>query len=86
MTVNSIPEQIITKDILTRFNKTLKDYYNSDDPFRRGVLTVKECAQQLNLSVNYLGDLLKAETGRNAKDHINDYVIEKAKTKLLGTQ
>jgi YesN/AraC family two-component response regulator len=48
-----------------------------------GVLTVKHCANQLNLSVNYLGDLLKSETGRSAKDHINDYVIEKAKTLLL---
>jgi len=48
-----------------------------------GVLPVKHCANQLNLSVNYLGDLLKSETGRSAKDHINDYVIEKAKTLLL---
>jgi YesN/AraC family two-component response regulator len=48
-----------------------------------GVLTVKHCANQLNLSVNYLSDLLKSETGRSAKDHINDYVIEKAKTLLL---
>ena len=73
------------KDILADFNRVLKDYYNSEDPFRKGVLTVRECANALNLSVNYLGDLLKSETGRSAKDHINDYVIEKAKTILLGT-
>ena len=45
----------------------------------------KECAKQLNLSVNYLGDLLKSETGRTAKDHINEFVVEKAKTKVRET-
>ncbi len=75
----------LNKDILLEFNKVLKSYYNSENPIQNGVLTVKMCAKQLNLSVNYLGDLLKTETGRSAKDHINDYVIEKAKTKLLGS-
>ena len=75
----------LNKDILVEFNKIVKEYYNSESPTRTGVLTVKECARQLNLSVNYLGDLLKTETGRSAKDHINDYVIETAKTKLLGS-
>ena len=37
------------------------------------------------MSPNYLGDLIKNETGRTAKDHIQEYVIEKAKTKIIGT-
>jgi len=75
----------LNKDILTAFTKVLKAYYRSESPFRYGVLTVKECAQQLHLSVNYLGDLLKTETGKSAKEHINDYVVENAKNKLLGS-
>ena len=75
----------LNKDILTKFNKIVREYYNSEKPLQAGVLSVKECAKRLNLSVNYLGDLLKSETGRSAKDHINDFVIEKAKNKLLGT-
>ena len=75
----------LNKDILSSFNRILKDYYNSDKAFENGKLTVKACAQILNLSDNYLGDLLKAETGRNAKDHINDFIIERAKNNLLGT-
>ena len=75
----------LNKDILLEFNKVLKNYYNSESPMQNGVLTVKICAEQLNLSVNYLGYLIKTETGRSAKDHINDYVIEKAKTRLLGS-
>ena len=75
----------LNKDLLAEFNKILRAYYNSESPFQNGVLSVKECALKLNLSVNYLGDLIKSETGRSAKDHINDYVIEKAKNLLLGS-
>jgi AraC-like DNA-binding protein len=73
----------LNTELLTKFNRILKHYYSSEQPINSGVLTVKYCANQLNLSVNYLGDLLKSDTGRSAKDHINDYVIEKAKTLLL---
>ena len=75
----------LNKDLLSDFNKVVRAYYNSDKPVQDGVLSVKECAKQLNLSVNYLGDLIKSETGRSAKDQINDYVIEKAKNELLGS-
>ena len=75
----------LNKDILAQFNKVLKEYYGSDSPIINGVLTVRTCAEKLNLSVNYLGDLIKSETGRGAKDHIQDYVIDKAKTRLLGS-
>ena len=75
----------LNKDILAQFNKVLKEYYGSDSPIINGVLTVRTCAEKLNLSVNYFGDLIKSETGRGAKDHIQDYVIDKAKTRLLGS-
>lgn len=75
----------LNQDLLSDFNKVVRTYYNSDKPVQNGVLSVKDCARQLNLSVNYLGDLIKSETGRSAKDQINDYVIEKAKNDLLGS-
>lgn len=75
----------LNKDLLSDFNKVVRTYYKSENPIQSGVLSVKECAKKLNLSVNYFGDLIKSETGRSAKDHINDYVIEKAKTLLLGS-
>tara|TARA_B100001939_G_scaffold189362_1_gene163020 strand:+ start:1541 stop:2449 length:909 start_codon:yes stop_codon:yes gene_type:complete len=76
----------LNQDLLSEFNTVVRTYYNSENPIESGVLTVKECARQLNLSVNYLGDLIKSETGRSAKDQINDYVIEKAKNQLLGSK
>ena len=75
----------LNKDILSDFDRILKEYYSSEQPILNGVLTVKNCAKELSLSVNYLGDLIKSETGRNAKEHIQEYVIEIAKTKLLSS-
>ncbi len=41
----------LNKDFLFKFNQVLKQYYNSERPLLQGVLTVKECAEELNLSV-----------------------------------
>ena len=75
----------LNKDILYDFNMNLKAYYNSEQPINEGILTVKQCAEKLNLSVKYFGDLIKSETGKSAKEHIQDFVINKAKTQLLST-
>lgn len=75
----------INKDTVSKFEKLLKSYYNSDKQFELGIPSVKYCAKALNLSPNYLSDLLKKETGRNAQEHIHFYVIEKAKTNLLNS-
>ena len=37
------------------------------------------------MSAAYLGDLLKKETGKNAQQHIQDSLIERAKMLLLGS-
>lgn len=41
------------------FEALLNDYFVSDKPAERGTLTVAYCADQLNLSANYFGDLIK---------------------------
>ena len=75
----------LNKDLLSKFEAVVRDYYRSDKPFEHGVLSVKHCAGLLQMSSNYLGDLIKMETGRTAKDHIQDYVIDLAKTKIVGS-
>ncbi len=75
----------LNKDFISKFEKILSDYYASDKPFELGVLSVNYCAKEMNMSSNYLGDLIKNETGQSAKEHIQDYLIEKAKTKIIGT-
>lgn len=75
----------LNQDVITKFEQIIRDYYASDEAVENGVLSVKNCAQKLAMSPNYLGDLIKNETARTAKDHIRDYIIEKAKTKIIGT-
>ncbi|MCT4645309.1 MAG: AraC family transcriptional regulator [Carboxylicivirga sp.] len=75
----------LNKDLVSKFEKVLKDYYASDKPIETGLPSVKYCGSELNLSPNYLSDLLKKETGRNAQEHIHYFIVEKAKTFLLNS-
>ncbi|WP_343322152.1 helix-turn-helix domain-containing protein [Sphingobacterium multivorum] len=73
------------KDIFSRFEKELKSYFDAEEQLKNSLPTINYFAEKLNLSSHYFSDLLKKETGRSAKDHINDYIIELAKNYLLGT-
>ena len=75
----------LNKDTISKFEQLLVEYYQSNKPLALGVPTVKYCGAELSMSPNYLSDLLKKETGKNAQEHIHSYVLSKAKNKLLGT-
>jgi AraC-like DNA-binding protein len=75
----------LNKDIVSRFERVLKNYYNSEKQQETGIPSVKYCGNELNLSANYLSDLLKKEAGRNAQEHIHHFVVERAKTILLNS-
>ena len=70
-------------DVLSRFQSLLNDYYKSGMLSKQGTPSIEYFAEKVNLSANYLSDLLKKETGYNAKEQINNFLIEKAKTLLL---
>ncbi|MGQ1910726.1 helix-turn-helix domain-containing protein [Marinifilum sp. RC60d5] len=72
-------------DIVSKFENLMKAYYASGKAIELGIPTVKFCGAELNMSANYLSDLLKKETGRNAQEYIQYFVIDKAKTKLLNS-
>lgn len=74
------------KGIVLKVEKLLKAYFQSEKPHVLGLPTVKYCAEQLHLSPNYLSDLLKKETGKNTKEHIDYYLLEKAKNLLLSNE
>ncbi|WP_243456601.1 helix-turn-helix domain-containing protein [Mobilitalea sibirica] len=74
-----------SQDIVQRFEKLLKSYFDSDEPKNFGLPSVRYCSEQLGYSANYLSDVLKQETGKNAQEQIHFYLIEKAKDMLLGT-
>ena len=48
--------------------------------------TVNFIAESLNLSPNYLSNLLKTLTGQSTQQHIQNKLIEKAKEKLSTTE
>lgn len=73
----------VNSDVLSRFEMLLNDYFNSELPQNQGLPTVKYCAEKLHLSANYLGDLLKKETGKNAQEHVQSRLIEVAKEKMF---
>ncbi|OOQ56565.1 helix-turn-helix domain-containing protein [Mucilaginibacter pedocola] len=69
-------------ELLARFEKLVADYFNSD---AQGLLTVQYIAGQMNLTPNYLSDLLRVHTGQNTQQHIHEKLIAKAKEKLATT-
>lgn len=73
------------KDVVSQFENLLKGYFESEEHLTEGIPAIQYFAERVHLSPHYLSDLLKKETGRAAKDHINDFVIDKAKNMLLGT-
>jgi len=70
------------KDIISRFENFISAYYHSEQLKENGIPSVKLCAGKMNLSPNYFSDLLKSETGKNARDHIQYHLLERAKTLL----
>jgi len=75
----------LNQDHISDFEHLLMDYFESDKPSTIGLPSVNYCGEELNMSSNYLSDLLKKETGKSAKDHIYSFVVDRAKNMLLGT-
>jgi AraC-like DNA-binding protein len=73
----------VNKDILVRFENLLDNYLKSELTQTLGLPTVKYCADQLHLSPNYFGDLIKKETGKSALDYIQLKLIEIAKERVF---
>ena len=83
--------QFITRDqvhhgILEKFEEVLNDYFVSNKPQMIGLPSVAYCAEKLNLSSNYFGDLVKKETGKTALEYIQSKLINVAKEKIFDTE
>lgn len=73
------------KDVVADVNGTLRKYYEDGQFQSTGIPSLQYLADKVHLSPHYLSDLLKKETGRTAKEHVNDFLIDKAKTLLLSS-
>ncbi|WP_317193398.1 helix-turn-helix domain-containing protein [Chryseobacterium indoltheticum] len=80
--------QFITRDhinqnFIGKFEKSLDDYLKSDKPKNLGFPMVNYFAEQLNLSANYFGDLIKKELGISAQEFIHNKLIDVAKDQIF---
>ena len=62
------------RDVLTRFENLLDEYFESTLAEQDGLPTV-----------NYFGDMFKKETGKSPQEYIQEKVIELAKERISGT-
>lgn len=71
------------KGVLEHFENLLQNYFSSEKPINIGLPSVGYCAEELNLSANYFGDLIKRETGTTAQEYIQSKVIDLAKERIF---
>ncbi len=80
-----ITREEVNKHVVTTLNHYLSEYFSSDLPLNNGLPTVKDCAEKVHLSPNYLSDLLRKETGKSTQDLIHYHVLKVAKNRLLNS-
>jgi len=71
--------------LLDRLETILDESFSTANLVEKGLPTAKHIAEQLNVSPNYLGSLLKTLTGQSTQQHIHNKLIDKAKEKLSTT-
>lgn len=76
----------LNQDIASDFEQLLKEYYKQNKQLELGIPSVQYCGEAMKMSPKYLSDLLRKETGQSTQDHIHQYIIEKAKNKLLNSK
>ncbi|WP_257669494.1 helix-turn-helix domain-containing protein [Parapedobacter tibetensis] len=81
-----ITRKIANHKILDRLEKLLTDYFDNDDLIEKGLPTVQDISDKLNVSSNYLSSLLKTLTGQSTQQHIHNKLVGKAKEKLSTTE
>ncbi len=73
------------RDILSKFENLLSEYFQNEDTLSKGLPTVRYFADKVCLSPNYFGDLIKKETGKTPQEYIQSKIIETAKEQILYT-
>lgn len=83
--------QFITRDhinqgVIGKFENLLHDYLTSEKPKNIGFPMVNYFAEQLNISANYFGDLIKKDLGISAQEYIHNKLIEVAKEQIFNPE
>ena len=81
-----LTRKITNHKLLDRLEDILTDYFKNEGLAGKGLPTVHDIAEMVNVSPNYLSSMLKVLTGQSTQQHIHNKLIEKAKEKLSTTQ
>jgi AraC-like DNA-binding protein len=76
----------VNGDVVQRFESLVKNYFSQGELVENGLPDVTYFSSQLNLSANYLSDLLQKFTGKSTLEHIHLELVERAKSLLWGTE
>jgi len=79
-----ITRKTANNDLLIKLENLLTAYFDSEHLQKSGLPTVRHISDELNVSADYLSDMLRSLTGQNTQQHIHNHLIEKAK-ELLST-
>ena len=77
-----ITRKLDNSDMLMKFDRLLRDYFDGNMQLAHGLPTVQYCAGKLCMSSNYFGDMIKKTTGDTASNYIRQYIIQRAKNEL----
>ena len=72
-------------ELLEKFEEVLSRYFENGNLIENGIRSVKAIAEQMNISPNYLGSLLRIHTQQNTQQHIQNKIIDTAKERLSTT-
>lgn len=78
-----VSRTVVNNDILSRFERLLNEYYDSNMQLTSGVPTAQYCSERLAMSPSYLSDVIKRTTGDTASHYIKRHIIQLAKNKLV---
>jgi len=74
-----------THELLERFEQALARCLEGGELLEKGIPTVTAIAEQLHISPNYLGSLLRIYTGQSTQQLIRNKLIDHAKERLSTT-
>jgi AraC family transcriptional activator of pobA len=72
-------------ELLARFEQVLANSFDHETLTKKGIPSVTALAEQMNISPNYLGSLLRIYTKNNTQQHVQNRLIEYAKERLTSS-
>lgn len=80
-----ITRKSASNKVLVQLEQILSDCFDAKKSQEMGLPTVHYISEKMNVSPNYLSDMLRLLTGQSTQQHIHNKLIEKAKEFLTTT-